>query len=118
MVLSKTGSIVIGAGDVGAFVVELEEQFEAGVRLVLKWKFDATPSDCNTDFNIMKGKRETPKERNNAEYVIRDRAVVGGAAGESENVFLDNACTLLWSNKKSWIRPRTIKYTVEVTCYD
>jgi hypothetical protein len=42
------------------------------------------------------------------------RTVTGGAAGELEAAFaVENACTLVWSNTKSWVRPRTVTYTVE-----
>jgi len=41
--------------------------------------------------------------------------VTGGAAGENDSVFVvQNACTLIWSNKKSWVRPISIKYDIEV----
>ena len=118
-VYNKKGSLVIGAGEIGSYVVELDDQFSVGTRLVLQWKFDATPSDCSTNFNVMKGKCETAKEQKAAEYLIKDRTVTGGAAGEVEDAFsVQNACTLLWSNKKSWIRPRTIKFVLGVICYD
>lgn len=41
--------------------------------------------------------------------------VTGGAGGETEAAFaVQNSCTLLWSNEKSWVRPRTIKYFVDI----
>lgn len=117
-IYSKVGSLVVGAGDVGHLVVELKNYNDTGGRLLLKWKFDALPSDCSTHFNIMKGKCKTSKEQAGATYLIRDRMVTGGAAGELEGVFSDqNECTLLWSNTKSWIRPRTVKYSLEVMSY-
>lgn len=115
---SKVGSLVVGAGDAGHLVIELKNYVDTGARLLLKWKFDALPSDCSTHFNIMKGKCQTPKAQTGATYLIRDRLVTGGAAGELEGVFSDqNECTLLWSNSKSWIRPRTVKYSLEVISY-
>lgn len=45
----------------------------------------------------------------------KNRTVTGGAAGETEAAFaVQNACTLLWSNHSSWVRPRTIKYAVDI----
>ena len=117
-VYSKSGSLVVGAGDMGHLVVELKNHINTGARLLLKWKFDALPNDCTTYFNIMKGNCQTSKEQAGATYLIRDRVVTGGAAGELEGVFSDqNECTLLWSNKKSWIRPRTVKYSLDVISY-
>lgn len=118
-IYSKTGSLVVGAGDVGHLVIELKNYINSGARLLLKWQFDSLPAADTTYFNIMKGKCQTSREQAAAAYLIRDRAVVGGAAGELEGVFSDDQteCTLLWSNKHSWIRPRTIKYTLEVLSY-
>ena len=43
------------------------------------------------------------------------RTVTGGAAGETEGAFaVQNACTMLWSNEKSWVRPRSIKYVIDI----
>lgn len=118
-VYTKKGSLVIGAGEIGFYIVELDEQYSSGSCPVLRWKFDATPSDCSTDFNILKGKCSTARDQKAAEYVVKDRNVIGGAAGEAEAVFsAQNACTLLWSNKKSWIRPRTVQFIVEVICFN
>ncbi|CAB9505845.1 expressed unknown protein [Seminavis robusta] len=115
LIFSKSGSLVVGAGDVGKFVVSLEGQFTADKRLVLGWKFDATPIDCTTEFSVIKGKDVTDPKA--ATYMINERPVVGGAAGELEGAFEDGHCTLQWSNKKSWIRPRTVKVTVQVMSY-
>lgn len=116
-IYSRNGSLVVGAGLKGHLVVELKNHMNTGGRLLLKWKFDALPGDCTTTFNILKGKCATAKEQAGATYLIRDRVVTGGAAGELEGVFSEdqNECTLLWSNSKSWIRPRTVKYSLEVT---
>ena len=118
VVFSKSGSLVIGAGDSGFIIVQPEDSVMPGSRLLLQWKFDSTPSDCVTEFSILKGNCPTPKEWSSANYMIRDRAVTGGAAGALEDAFAQqNACTMLWSNKKSWIRPRTVKYVVEVISF-
>mmetsp|Transcript_13290 Transcript_13290/g.23208 ORF Transcript_13290/g.23208 Transcript_13290/m.23208 type:complete len:114 (-) Transcript_13290:115-456(-) len=109
--------MVIGAGDTRHAVISLGEH-AASVDsrfVVLRWKFDSSPPDLTIDFNIMKGKCETSSEQNRADYLIKDRVITGGAGGETEGAFnIDSACTMLWSNAKSWIRPRTVKYTVEV----
>jgi hypothetical protein len=115
VVFTKTGSLVIGAGDLREIVVTPEEQFKPGVGLVLIWKFDSSPTDATTHFSVKKGKN--PKDTDS--YLIKDRAVVGGAAGELEGAFqVDNTCTLIWSNKASWIQPRTVKFQVQVVRYD
>lgn len=117
-VFSKSGSLVIGAGDLGHVIVEPDDSIQTGARLLFRWKFDATPSDSVTGFNVMKGRCPTPKEQSAAAYLIKDRAVTGGAAGTLEGAFADqNACTILWSNKQSWIRPRTVKYVLEVIVF-
>jgi len=117
IMFTKNGSMVIGAGDKGHIIIELG-QFAAQVDsrfVILRWRFDSSPSDCTVDFNIMKGKCEFPSQQSKADYIIKDRVITGGAGGESEGAFnVDGACTLLWSNEKSWIRPRTVKYTVDV----
>lgn len=118
ILFSTSGSLVIGAGDVGVRVVQLEDDQIRSVgsagRVVLRWKFDSSPSDMNIDFNVLKGACEKNNARN-ADHLIKDRAVTGGAAGETDDAFAtkDKACTLLWSNAKSWIRPRTVKYSVD-----
>jgi myosin heavy subunit len=114
---SKKGSLVIGAGDKGIHLVELgHHSATVDARfVVLRWKFDISPSELNIDFNILKGKCETAAEQKKADYVVKDRVITGGAGGENEGTFnVDNACTLLWSNAQSWVRPRTVTYTVDV----
>jgi hypothetical protein len=117
LLFQKNGSMVIGAGDKSHTIVELGEN-EAQVDsrfVVLRWKFDASPADCTIDFSIMKGKCETDAQQVKADYLVKDRVITGGAGGESEGAFnLDGACTLLWSNTKSWVRPRTVKYSVDI----
>lgn len=117
LLFSKNGSMVVGAGDQGFAIVELgQHASEVDSRFViLRWKFDSSPSDCTIDFNIMKGKCELPYQQSKADYIIKDRVITGGAGGESEGAFnVDAACTLLWSNAKSWVRPRTVKYSIDV----
>ena len=147
----KTGSLVIGAGDIGFKVLELGEDIAASLlleeRVVLRWKFDSTPSELTVMFSLLKGACDSPDKQARADYLIKDRYVVivsplcvwlfvtvililtwrcsflqsnnrtvtGGAAGETEAAFaVQNACTLLWSNESSWVRPRTIKYTIDI----
>ncbi|KAL3908081.1 MAG: hypothetical protein SGARI_003228, partial [Bacillariaceae sp.] len=112
------GSKVIGAGDTTHTVVKLpsEQAMAVDARVcILRWKFDLTQEDLTIEFNICKGSCETAKERASASYLIKDRVITGGAAGETEGAFSNEAaCTLVWSNVKSWFRPKTVKYTVEV----
>jgi hypothetical protein len=110
-------SLVVGAGDVGIRVVTLDQEHIAQVRLsdrvILRWQFDLTTTDCTIEFSILKGACETKASQAKADSLVPNRMVNGGAAGDVENAFaIQNACTLLWSNQKSWIRPRTVKYTV------
>ena len=47
--------------------------------------------------------------------ISSDRVITGGAGGETEAAFaVQNTCTLVWSNEKSWVRPRTIKYFADI----
>ena len=117
LLFAKKGSLVIGAGDMRSQIISLGEHASSvdARFVILRWKFDSTPSDLNVDFNIMKGKCETPSDYAKADYLIKDRAIMGGAGGETEGAFnFDSACTLLWSNAKSWIRPRTVKYELDI----
>jgi len=117
LLFKNNGSMVIGAGDFGKAIIELgEHATKVDARfVVLRWKFDCSPSDHNICFNIAKGKCETKAEQTKASYLVKDRIITGGAGGETELAFTtDHACTIIWSNEKSWIRPRTVKYSVEV----
>lgn len=117
VLFTKNGSKVVGAGDTGHIVLSLgEHAMTVDARfVVLRWKFDSSPPDLTVDFSVMKGKCETSSEQARADYLIKDRVVNGGAGGETEGAFnTDAACTILWSNVKSWIRPRTVKYSLEV----
>ena len=111
-------SLVVGAGLVGTRVHVLGDAvLEPNESVVLRWKFDLTPADTDIVFSILKGRWEEVKKSSqlkSADAIIRDRTVLGGAAGEATGAFaVKNACTLVWSNEKSWVRPKTVKYTVE-----
>jgi hypothetical protein len=118
VIFSYPGSLVVGAGDRGCHVVELSvedtktvKQFE---RVILRWRFDLVQDDAQIDFSILKSKCETKQKQNIADYIVKDRLVVGGAAGETENAFaIQNSCTLLWCNTKAWVRPKTVRFNVE-----
>lgn len=117
LLFKKSGSLVVGAGDIGISVLKLGEH--AGMVdsrfVILRWQFDSSPSDCNIDFNILKGNCESKADQKKADYLVKNRTIKGGAGGETEGTFnVDNACTLLWSNERTWVRPRTVKYSVEV----
>ncbi|VEU37718.1 unnamed protein product [Pseudo-nitzschia multistriata] len=117
LLFTKTGSMVIGAGanhpvhlSLGEHATTVDSRF-----VILRWKFDSSPSDMTVDFNIMKGTCTTSSEYAKADYLIKGRMIQGGAGGETEGAFnTDSACTILWSNAKSWIRPVTVKYSIGV----
>ena len=45
-----------------------------------------------------------------ADPVMKSCLVFGGGGGEVHSAFVvQNACTRVWSNEHSWVRPRTIK---------
>ena len=84
--------------------------------VILKWKFDITPNDLDIIFSMLKGRFDNRDKNNmkNAHALIRESRVVSGGGGEVQGAFvIQNACTLVWSNEHSWVRPRTIKYEVE-----
>ena len=83
--------------------------------VILRWKFDITPSDQDIMFSILKGKVDkTMAMDKGTDAVIRNRLVTGGGGGEVQGAFVvQNACTLVWSNTHSWVRPRTVKYSLE-----
>jgi hypothetical protein len=119
ILFTKSASIVVGAGDIGVRVLQLDEDQLKGLkrsdRVVLRWQFDMKSEDLDIRFSVLKGACDTVAKRKNADYLIQDRAVKGGAGGETENAFaVQNASTLLWSNVKSWIKPKTIRYNLEV----
>jgi len=117
LMFTKTGSMVIGAGDVRSIVISLGDHASTvdSRFVILRWKFDSSPSDLTICFNIMKSRCENSSDYAKADYLIKDRVIKGGAGGETEGAFnIDSNCTVLWSNVKSWIRPRTVKYTLDV----
>lgn len=96
-------------------VIELGEcHLQDNETVLLRWQFDITPSDTNTVFTILKGRCTDKKDLRDADAVLKQRLVQGGAGGEVQGAFaVKNACTLVWSNANAWIRPRSIKYTVD-----
>jgi hypothetical protein len=62
----------------------------------------------------LQGKYEH-KKWDKADSLILNKTVLGGGGGDIEGAFpVKNACTLVWSNTHSWVRPRTVKFVVEV----
>lgn len=116
---SRSGSLVIGAGDVGARAFVLDTEFLKSVNqftehVVLRWSFDLMHEEADILFSILKGDWETSNVRKGADNLIAARLVTGGAGGETDNAFsIGQACTLVWDNTKSWIRPKTVKFKVE-----
>jgi hypothetical protein len=107
---TQKGSFVVGAGDSQSRTVMLDNDMAKTVRfserVVLRWTFDLMTEDADIMFRIVKGKNDA---------IVTDRLVTGGAAGETENAFdVGRDCTLTWSNRKSWIRPRTVKFNISV----
>jgi len=120
--LWKQGSsMVIGAGLTGSHIAQLDDDVVAQMAtvsqdelVVLRWKFDLTPSDQDIYFSLFRGHCHNQPEWQNADALIRNKRVIGGGGGDVENAFTThNACTLVWSNTHSWIRPRTVKFTIE-----
>jgi len=112
---TKSSSKVIGAGMVVTHVIELGDNVKIAESevVLLRWKFDVTPMEYDIDFAIYKGKVDTSK-KGPLEYLVERRTVHGGAGGEVASAFaIQGACTLEWSNKRSWVRPRAIKFNVE-----
>ena len=111
---TKSSSKVVGAGMEELFVVLLGDcVLSNNEMVVLKWQFDIIPGELDIDFSILKGKWDDRK-RDGADSLIKERTVRGGAGGEVSGAFaVQNACTLIWSNKRSWVRPRAIKFGVE-----
>jgi len=108
-------SKVIGAGMTMQHTLELKEiPIEEKEVVVVRWKFDVIPTDMDIDFWIVKGKFKEGKKLEPRDYLIEPRTVFGGAGGELMGAFsIQSACTLQWSNKKSWVRPRAIKFTMD-----
>lgn len=119
ILVSKKASLVIGAGAVEMRVIALDTDLVESVnhtteRIVLRWNFDLVHEDADIYFTIVKGACTTAVERTTAEDLLKERLVKGGAGGETESAFATgHAITLVWSNRKSWVKPRTVKYFVE-----
>ena len=115
----KKGSFVVGAGDIGVRVFECDSNLaNLSQRVILRWQFDLTADDLNVDFSAFQGRCESKDDRKKAiannRVLIADRVVKGGAAGDLDNAFFyQDTCTLAWSNLKSWVRPRTVRYTIQ-----
>ena len=112
---TKSSSLVVGAGMIGNAFFELGQvHIEEHESIILRWKFDLTPGDLDIYFSILKGICEGKKVQRGADACFRNRHVKGGGGGDTSGAFAkQNACSLVWSNEMSWVRPRTIKYTVE-----
>jgi hypothetical protein len=117
---AHTGSMVVGAGDVSIKLVALDDDMVRSVRftdrVVMRWQFEIKSSldDPDIRFSVVKGKCVTKAEQKRAEALLKERSVKSGGEGEIENAFdYQRSCTVLWSNIHSWIRPRTIRYSLE-----
>ncbi|KAL7430876.1 hypothetical protein ACHAXH_006768 [Discostella pseudostelligera] len=112
---TKSASLVVGAGMVGHAILELGSVIvEPSETVMLRWKFDITPADLDIDFSVLKGLCEDARTRRGADACLRVRRVTGGGGGDIGGAFArQNACTMVWSNDFSWVRPRTIKWTAE-----
>lgn len=114
---TQSSSLVIGAGTTEIRLIELgDNQVMDFEMIILRWKFDLTPNDLDIMFSILKGKfdKRDKYAMNNAHALIRNRRVVGGGGGEIDGAFvIQNACTFVFSNEHSWVRPRAVKYEVE-----
>ena len=114
---TKSSSLVVGAGTNQCHVIEVgDHQVMDFETVILRWKFDITPGDVDIFFSILKGRVDC-RDKNalkGANGLIKQRRVLGGGGGEVQGAFvIQDACTLLWSNEHSWVRPRTIMYEVE-----
>ena len=118
---TKSSSLLVGAGMVGHVFLELGQELEIHPyeTVVLRWKFDLTPSDLDIYFSILKGLNGDKKSQRGADACLRNRHVKGGGGGEVSGAFaVQNACTLVWSNEMSWVRPRTIKWSVDAVAIE
>jgi hypothetical protein len=117
---TRSSSLVVGAGMVGHASLELGKiHIEPYETVILRWKFDLTPGDLDIYFSILKGVCEDKKSQRSADACFRHRHVKGGGGGDVTGAFAkQNACTLLWSNEMSWVRPRTIKWTVDAVAIE
>ena len=100
---------------IGNVFLELGQvHLEEHESVILRWKFDLTPGDLDIYFSVLKGICEDKKIQRGADACFRHRHVKGGGGGDVSGAFAkQNACTLVWSNEMCWVRPRTIKWTVD-----
>ena len=114
---SQSSSLVIGAGLISTKVFKMgDEHLGPNESVILRWKMDLRPSNTDILFSIIKGPFEAIKrpQLKGADAIFRDRVVAGGGAGEATGAFaIKGSCTLVWSNETAWVRPKTVKYTVE-----
>jgi len=117
---TKSSSLVVGAGMVGHEFFELGQvHIEPYETVILRWKFDLTPGDLDIYFSVLKGICQDKKTQRVADACFRQRHVKGGGGGDVSGAFAkQNACTLMWSNQMSWVRPRTIKWTVDAVAIE
>ena len=117
---SKTSSLVVGAGLAGHTVLCLGTvRVAPSETIILRWRFDLTPADLDILFSVLKGACEDKKAQRGADACFRRRHVQGGGGGDVSGAFAkQNTCTLVWSNEMSWVRPRTIKWTVEAVAVE
>ena len=118
---TKSSSLVVGAGLAGHALFHLSPgtHIEPYETVVLRWKFDLTPGDLDILFSVLKGVCEDKKTQRGADACFRRRHVKGGGGGDVSGAFAkQNACTLVWSNEMSWVRPRTIKWTVDAVAIE
>ena len=134
VVLSKHGSLVVGAGDIGYKLLQLHEDIVKTIllseRVILRWKFDLgskktdsvlSNNELDIYFSIIKGHCDNDKGiilkrcLNKDECLICHRRIIHGAEGETDHTFAyQRSCIIVWHNTHSWIRPKTIKYTLDV----
>jgi len=118
---TRSSSLVVGAGMVGLALLELspDTHIEPYETVILRWKFDLTPADLDIYFSVLKGVHEDRRAQRTADACFRRRHVKGGGGGDVSGAFaVQNACTLIWSNEMSWVRPRTIKWSVDAVAIE
>jgi len=118
---TRSSSLVVGAGMVGLALLELspDTHIEPYETVILRWKFDLTPADLDIYFSVLKGVHEDRRAQRTADACFRRRHVKGGGGGDVSGAFaVQNACTLVWSNEMSWVRPRTIKWSVDAVAIE
>jgi len=113
---SKESTVVIGAGMIWLETISLNDcNITRNENLLLRWSFNVIPQYMDVTFSILKGKfNENDRISRHVDAFIRNRRINGGD-GDVEKVFDEyNVCSLLWSNKHSWVRPKSVKYVIEV----